>query len=126
MWLPSTASAWNWAHRWESSFAISQHHRDDVGNEFIQAAGLQRLADGACPTCDVDWTVVGMLGRFGKGSLEAVDEVEGRPTFHVDRVVQVMGQHRTRERGMAAQDPTSRASRSRPIRREPGRTCCGP
>lgn len=67
----------------EYSFAISQYHRDYVENEFVQAAGWQRLADGACPTCDVDWTVV---GRFGKGSLEAVDEVEGRPTFHVDFV----------------------------------------
>jgi hypothetical protein len=33
----------------EYPFAISQYHRDDIENEFIQAAGLQRLADGAWP-----------------------------------------------------------------------------
>src|SRR5436305_1383051 len=50
----------------EYSFAISQYHRDDVENEFIEAAGLQRLADGARPTGDVDWAVAGMLDGFGK------------------------------------------------------------
>mgnify|MGYP003693963465 CR=1 FL=1 len=126
MWLPSTASAWNSGTSSNIRSPSLQYHRDDVENEFIQAAGLQRLADGACPTCDFDWTVVGMLGRFGRGSVEAVDEVEGRPTFHVDRARAGDESARTRERGMAAQDPTSRANRSRPTCREPGRTCCGP
>src|SRR5262245_51624234 len=80
----------------EYPFARTEHDRDEIEHELVEAAGLQRLADRACPTCDVDETVAGSIRRFGKGNLEAVDEVEGRPTFHLDRVVRVMGQHEHR------------------------------
>src|SRR3954469_2660031 len=78
----------------EDRLAGAEQDRGDVERELVDDPGNEGLAHSRGATRDVYAAVAGRLTRLCVSSVEAArDEVEGRPTFHLDRLVSVMGQH---------------------------------
>lgn len=110
----------------EHALACTEQGGGDVQGELVDDAGNQGLPDGGGAPGDVHPLVTGDLRRLRVGNLEAFgDEVERRPTFHLDGIVGVMGEHEHRSVVRRFGPPTSRAS-PRPTGRGSARTCSGP
>src|SRR5436190_23907461 len=81
----------------EDPLAGAEHDRRDVERELVDDPGYEGLAHSRGATRDVYAGLAGPLTRLGVSSVEAAcDEVEGRPAFHLDRLVSVMGEHKHR------------------------------
>src|SRR5437667_8284383 len=81
----------------EDPLAGAKQDRRDVERELVDDAGDEGLAHSRGATRDVYAALAGRLTRLCVSSVEAAgDEVEGRPTFHLDRLSSVMGEHKDR------------------------------
>src|SRR5919107_342219 len=81
----------------EDPLAGAKQDRRDVERQLVDDPGNEGLAHGRGATRDVYAGVAGRLSRLCVSGVEAAgDEVEGRPAFHLDRLVSVMGQHEHR------------------------------
>src|SRR2546423_12305552 len=81
----------------EDPLAGAEQDRRDVQRELVDYAGNEGLAHSRGAARDVYATLPGRLARLCVGGVEAAgDEVEGRPAFHLDRLVSVMGEHEHR------------------------------
>src|SRR5438034_10991228 len=81
----------------EDPLAGAEQDRRDVERELVDDPGNEGLAHSRGATRDVYAALPGRLARLRVSGVEAAgDEVEGRPTFHLDRLVSVMGEHKHR------------------------------
>src|SRR5947208_7055214 len=81
----------------EDPLAGAKQDRRDVERELVDDAGTEGLAHSRGATRDVYAALPGRLARLCVSGFEAAgDEVEGRPAFHLDRLVSVMGEHKHR------------------------------
>src|SRR5919107_4454246 len=81
----------------EDPLAGAEQDRRDVERELVDDPGDEGLAHSRGATRDVYAGVAGRLSRLCVSGVEAAgDEVEGRPAFHLDRLVSVMGEHEHR------------------------------
>src|SRR5436853_2187273 len=81
----------------EDPLAGAEQDRRDVQRELVDDAGNDGLAHSRGATRDVYAALPGRLARLCVSSVEAAgNEVEGRPAFHLDRLVSVMGEHKHR------------------------------
>src|SRR5215208_2519183 len=80
----------------EDPLAGAKQDRRDVERELVDDAGNEGLARGRGAARDVYAALAGRLTRMCVSSVEAADEVEGRPAFHLDRLASVMGEHKDR------------------------------
>src|ERR671938_1019445 len=81
----------------EDPLAGAEEDRRDVERELVDDPGNEGLAHSRGATRDVYTALAGRLARLCVSGVEAAgDEVEGRPAFHLDRLVGVMGQHEHR------------------------------
>src|SRR3954469_4484945 len=77
--------------------AGAEQDRRDVQRELVDDPGNEGLAHSRGAARDVYAALPGPLARLCVSGVEAAgDEVEGRPTFHLDRLVSVMGEHKDR------------------------------
>src|SRR3954453_14376833 len=77
--------------------AESEQDRRDVQRELVYDPGNEGLAHSRGAARDVYAALPGPLARLCVSGVEvAGDEVEGRPAFHLDRLVSVMGEHKDR------------------------------
>src|SRR3989442_6431334 len=78
----------------EDPLAGAKQDRRDVERELVDDPGNEGLAHSRGATRDVYAAIAGRLTRLCVGSVEAAgDEVEGRPAFHLDRLVSVIREH---------------------------------
>src|SRR2546421_12816577 len=81
----------------EDPLARAEQDRRDVERELVDDPGNEGLAHSRGATRDVYAALAGRLTRLCVSGVEAVgDEVEGRPAFHLDRLVSLMGEHNHR------------------------------
>src|SRR3954454_4983391 len=81
----------------EDPLAGAEQDGRDVERELVDDPVNEGLAHSRGATRDVYAALSGRLARLGVSGVEAAgDEVEGRPTFHLDRLVSVMGEHKHR------------------------------
>src|ERR671934_529133 len=81
----------------EDPLAGAEQDRRDVERELVDDPGNEGLAHSRGATRDVYAALPSGLARLCVSSVEAAgDEVEGRPAFHLDRLVSVMGEHKDR------------------------------
>src|SRR5437763_8629812 len=81
----------------EDPLAGAEQDRRDVQRELVDDSGDAGLAHSRGATRDVYAGLAGRLTRLCVSGVEAAgDEVEGRPAFHLDRLVSVMGEHKHR------------------------------
>src|SRR3954454_17367624 len=81
----------------EDPLAGAEQDRRNVERELVNDPGNEGLAHSRGATRDVYAALAGRLTRLCVSVVEAAgDEVEGCPTFHLDRLVSVMGQHKHR------------------------------
>src|SRR3954467_8728983 len=81
----------------EDPLAGAEQDRRDVERELVDDPGNEGLAHSRGATRDVYAALSGRLTRLCVCGVEAAgDEVEGRPAFHLDRLVSVMGEHKDR------------------------------
>src|SRR6266513_2885912 len=81
----------------EDPLAGAEQDRRDVERELVDDPCNEGLAHGRGATRDVYTALAGRLTRLCVSVVEAVgDEVEGRPAFHLDRLMSVMGEHEHR------------------------------
>src|SRR6266487_3790599 len=81
----------------EDPLAGAEQDRRDVERELVDDPCNEGLAHGRRATRNVYAAVAGPLARLCVSGAEAAgDEVEGRPAFHLDRLVSVMGEHKDR------------------------------
>src|SRR6476620_5232549 len=81
----------------EDPLAGSEQDRRDVQRELVDDPGNEGLAHSRSAARDVYAALPGPLARLCVSGVEAAgDEVEGRPAFHLDRLVSVMGEHKDR------------------------------
>src|SRR5881392_3690940 len=81
----------------EDPLAGSEQDRRDVQRELVDDPGNEGLAHSRGAARDVYAALPGPLARLCVSGAEAAgDEVEGRPAFHLDRLVRVMGEHKDR------------------------------
>src|SRR4029450_5313910 len=86
----------------EDPLAGAEQDRRDVERELVDDPGNEGLAHSRGATRDVyaaprEFYAAppGRLARLCVSGVEAAgDEVEGRPAFHLDRLVSVMGEHK--------------------------------
>src|SRR2546430_11602562 len=84
----------------EDPLAGAEQDGRDVERELVDDPGTEGLAHSRGATRDVYAALAGRLTRLCVSGVEAVgDEVEGRPAFHLDRLVGVMGEHKHRRVG---------------------------
>src|SRR3954451_4563718 len=77
----------------EDPLAGAEQDRRDVERELVDDSGNEGLAHRRGATRDVHAALAGRLTRLCVRGVEAVgDEVEGRPAFHLDRLLSVMGE----------------------------------
>src|ERR1700704_5539445 len=77
----------------EDPLAGAEQDRRDVERELVDDPRNEGLAHSRGATRDVYAALAGRLTRLCVSGVEAVgDEVEGRPAFHLDRLVSVMGE----------------------------------
>src|SRR3954453_24259264 len=77
--------------------AESEQDRRDVQRELVDDPGNEGVAHSRGAARDVYAALPGPLARLCVSGVEATgDEVEGRPAFHLDRLVSVMGEHKDR------------------------------
>src|ERR1700716_1629955 len=76
----------------EDPLAGAEQDRRDVERELVDDPGNEGLAHSRGATRDVYAALAGRLTRLCVSGVEAVgDEVEGRPAFHLDRLLSGMG-----------------------------------
>src|SRR2546423_7677690 len=81
----------------EDPLAGAEQDRRDVKRELVDDPGNEGLAHSRGAARDVYAALPGRLARLCVSGVEAAgDEVEGRPAFHLDRLVSVMGEHKDR------------------------------
>src|SRR4051794_30273325 len=81
----------------EDPLAGAEQDRRDVQRELVDDPGNEGLAHSRGAARDVYAALPGRLARLCVSGVEAAgDEVEGRPAFHLDRLVSVMGEHKHR------------------------------
>src|SRR5215210_3132894 len=81
----------------EDPLAGAEQDRRDVQRELVDDPGNEGLAHSRGAARDVYTALPGRLARLCVSGVEtAGDEVEGRPAFHLDRRVSVMGEHKHR------------------------------
>src|SRR3954466_2824611 len=81
----------------EDPLAGAEQDRREVERELVDDPGNEGLAHSRGATRDVYACLAGRLTRLCVSGVEAAgDEVEGRPAFHLDRLVSVMGEHKHR------------------------------
>src|SRR3954453_6477912 len=81
----------------EDPLAGPEQDRRDVERELVDDPGNEGLAHSRGAARDVYAALPGRLAGLRVRGLEAAgDEVEGRPAFHLDRLVSVMGEHEHR------------------------------
>src|SRR5215218_4792343 len=81
----------------EDPLAGAEQDRRDVQRELVEPPGNEGLAHSRGAARDVYAALPGRLARLCVSGFEAAgDEVEGRPAFHLDRLVSVMGEHKHR------------------------------
>src|SRR3954454_15515626 len=81
----------------ENPLAGAEKDRRDVERELVNDPGNESLAHSGGATRDVYAALSARLTRLCVSGVEAAgDEVEGRPAFHLDRLVRVMGEHEHR------------------------------
>src|SRR5438876_2791634 len=81
----------------EDPLAGAEQDRRDVERELVDDPGNEGLAHSRGATRDVYAALPGRLTRLCVSGVEAAgDKVEGRPDFHLDRLVSVMGEHKHR------------------------------
>src|SRR4051812_16515673 len=81
----------------EDPLAGAEQDRRDVERELVDDPGNEGLAHSRGATRDVYARLAGRLTRLCVSGVEAAgDEVEGRPAFHLDGLVSVMGEHKHR------------------------------
>src|ERR687883_1607107 len=81
----------------EDPLAGAEQDRRDVERELIDDPGNEGLAHSRGATRDVYAALPGRLARLCVSGVEAAgDEVEGRPAFHLDWLVSVVGEHEHR------------------------------
>src|SRR3954468_19746107 len=81
----------------EDPLAGAEQDRRDVQRELVDDPGNEGLAHSRGAARDVYAALPGRLARLCVSGVEAAgDEVEGRPPFHRDRLVSVMGEHEPR------------------------------
>src|SRR4051795_12591382 len=77
--------------------AGAEQDRRDVQRELVDDPGKEGLAHSRGAARDVYAALPGRLARLCVSGVEAAgDEVEGRPAFHLDRLMSVMGEHEHR------------------------------
>src|SRR4051794_31863965 len=81
----------------EDLLAGAEQDRRDVQRELVDDSGNEGLAHSRGAARDVYAALPGRLARLCVSGVEAAgDEVEGRPAFHLDRLVSVMGEDKHR------------------------------
>src|SRR5436309_8290947 len=81
----------------EDPLAGAEQDRRNVERELVDDPGNEGLAHGRGAARDVYAALPGRLARLCVSGVEAAgDEVEGRPAFHLDWLVSVMGEHKHR------------------------------
>src|SRR3954469_23886343 len=81
----------------EDPLTGAEQDRRDVERELVDDAGNEGLAHSRGATRDVYAALPGRLACLCVSGVEAAgDEVEGRPAFHLDRLVSVMSEHKHR------------------------------
>src|SRR5919199_3635121 len=81
----------------EDPLAGAEQDRRDVERELVDDRGNEGLAHSGGATRDVHAALASRLTRLCVSRVEAAgDEVEGRPAFHLDRLVSVMGEDENR------------------------------
>src|SRR5207237_7203569 len=79
----------------EDPLAGAEQDRRDVQRELVDDPGNEGLAHSRGAARDVYAALPGPLARLCVSGVEAAgDEVEGRPAFHLDRLVRVMCEHK--------------------------------
>src|SRR3954453_273569 len=75
----------------------AEQDRRNVQRELVDDSGIEGLAHSRGAARDVYAALPGRLARWCVSGVEAPgDEVEGRPAFHLDRLVSVMGRQKHR------------------------------
>src|SRR3954452_3534807 len=81
----------------EDPLAGAEQDWRDIQRELVYDSGKEGLAHSRGAARDVYAALSGRLARLRVSGVEAAgDEVEGRPAFHLDRLVGVMGEHEHR------------------------------
>src|SRR5918999_4771252 len=81
----------------EDPLAGAEQDWRDVERELVDDPGNEGLAHSRGATRDVHAALAGRLTRLCVSGVEAAgDEVDGRPAFHLDRLVSVMSEHEHR------------------------------
>src|ERR687893_788504 len=81
----------------EDPLSGAEVDRRDVERGLVDDPGNEGLAHSRGAPRDVYAGLAGRLTRLCVSGVEAAgDEVEGRPAFHLDRLVSVMGEHKHR------------------------------
>src|SRR3954451_19009432 len=81
----------------EDPLAGAKQDRRNGERELVDDAGNEGLAHSRGAARDVYAALAGRFTRLCVSGVEVVDdEVEGRPAFHLDRLVSVMGEHKDR------------------------------
>src|SRR3954447_3871622 len=97
----------------EDPLAGSQQYRRDVQRELVDDPGNEGLAHSRGAARDIYAALPGPLARSCVSGVEAAgDEVEGRPAFHLDRLVSVMGEHK---HGRVGRRPGGPPTPARPL-----------
>src|SRR3954452_14404415 len=81
----------------EDPLAGAEQDRRDVQRELVDDPRNEGLATSGAAARDAYPALPGRLARLCVSGVEAAgDEVEGRPAFHLDRLVSVTGEHKHR------------------------------
>src|SRR2546430_13545430 len=95
----------------EDPLARAEQDRRDVQRELVDDPGNEGLAHSRGAARDVHAALAGRLTRLCVSGVEvAGDEVEGRPAFHLDWLVSVMGEHKHPRAGKGLRAPPATPS----------------